>query len=144
MRNQPPYSLRVLGASEVVAALDFDSTIEALRQMFRGGCAVPVRHHHSVPVPGGRDATLLLMPAWQAGRHVGVKLVTVFPDNGAQSLPSVQGAYLLHPFGSEGSQRGSIEQLVDEVCCGHRAGIAGFEFRPFDKAIGKVSSALRE
>jgi alanine dehydrogenase len=95
MRNQPPYTLHVLGASEVVAALDFESTIEALRQMFRGGCGMPVRHHHSIPVPGGRDASLLLMPAWQTGRHIGVKLVTVFPDNGEQALPSVQGTYLL-------------------------------------------------
>jgi len=95
MRNRPPYSLHVLGASEVVSALDFDSTIEALRQMFRSGCALPMRQHLSVPVPGGRDASLLLMPAWQAGRHIGVKLVTSFPDNGEQSLPSVQGTYLL-------------------------------------------------
>ncbi len=54
MRNQPPYSLHVLGASEVVAALDFDSTIEALRQMFRGGCGMPVRHHHSRARAGHR------------------------------------------------------------------------------------------
>jgi len=95
MRNQPPYSLHVLGASEVVAALDFDSTIEALRQMFRSGCAAPTRHQHCVPVPGAGDETLLLMPAWQSGRHIGVKLVTMFPENGAQSLPSLQGSYLL-------------------------------------------------
>jgi len=95
MRNQPPYTMHVLGHSEVVAALDFESTIEALRQMFRGGCEVPIRHHHSVPVPGAPDATLLLMPAWQSGRHIGVKLVTLFPDNGKQSLPTLQGNYLL-------------------------------------------------
>src|SRR5262249_60979673 len=95
MRNQPPYAMRVLGYSEVVAALDFESTIEALRQMFRSGCDVPLRHHHTVPVPGGRDASLVLMPAWQVGRHIGVKLATFFPDSNRQSLPSVQGAYLL-------------------------------------------------
>src|SRR4029077_417499 len=95
MRNQPPYTLHVLGASEVVAALDFESTIEALRQMFRGGCDMPVRHHHSIPVPGGRDATLLLMPAWQTGRHGGDKLVTVFPDNVTAAPPAVQGPYPL-------------------------------------------------
>lgn len=87
--------MRVLGYSEVVAALDFPPLVEALRQMFRSGCEMPVRHHHRVPVPGERDATLLLMPAWQAGRHIGVKVVSVFPDNVQRDEPSVTGAYLL-------------------------------------------------
>jgi alanine dehydrogenase len=87
--------MRILGYSEVVAALDFPSLVEALRQMFRAGAEMPVRHHHTIPVPGGHDATLLLMPAWQAGRHIGVKVVTVFPDNVAQKEPSVMGAYFL-------------------------------------------------
>jgi alanine dehydrogenase len=87
--------MRILGPSEVVAALDFPALVEALRQMFRSGCAAPVRHHHTLPVPGARDATLLLMPAWQAGRHLGIKIVTVFPDNVALDRPSVMGAYLL-------------------------------------------------
>ncbi|HUH85962.1 MAG TPA: ornithine cyclodeaminase family protein [Stellaceae bacterium] len=87
--------MRVLGYSEVVAALDFPSLVEALRQMFRIGAETPLRHHHTIPVPGAVDATLLLMPAWQAGRHIGVKLVTVFPDNVRHQEPSVKGAYLL-------------------------------------------------
>ena len=87
--------MHVLGPSEVKAALDFDALIEALRQTFRSGCEVPLRHHHTVPVPGGSDAALFLMPAWQVGRHIGIKLVTVFPDNAEKSIPSVMGAYLL-------------------------------------------------
>jgi ornithine cyclodeaminase len=87
--------MRILGYSEVVAALGFPALVEALRQMFRVGAEVPLRHHHAVPVPGGSEATLLLMPAWQAGRHLGVKVVTVFPDNRREDKPSVMGAYLL-------------------------------------------------
>ncbi|MEI9983267.1 MAG: hypothetical protein WDN69_08715 [Aliidongia sp.] len=64
--------------------------------MFRSGCTVPVRHHHTVPAGSGQpDATLLIMPAWQVGKHIGVKLATVFPSNGEKSLPAVMGAYLL-------------------------------------------------
>lgn len=87
--------MRILGPSEVVSALDFPALVEALRQMFRAGAETPVRHHHRIPLPGGADGTLLLMPAWQAGRHIGVKMVTVFPDNAQAALPSVMGAYLL-------------------------------------------------
>ena len=95
MRSAPLPLMLTLGPSEVAAALDFESLVEALRQMFRSGCEVPPRHHHTVAVPGGSDATLLLMPAWQAGRHIGIKLVSVFPDNARQALPAVMGAYLL-------------------------------------------------
>ena len=95
-RLPPPETMRVIGASEVHAALDWEQLIEALRQMFRNGCTVPVRHHHTIPVGGGElDATLLLMPAWQTGKHIGVKLATVFPSNGEKSLPAVMGTYLL-------------------------------------------------
>ena len=87
--------MRILGYSEVVSALDFPALVEALRQMFRAGAEVPLRHHHALPAPGGRDATLLLMPAWQTGRHIGIKVVTVFPDNRVHDKPSVMGAYLL-------------------------------------------------
>src|SRR5216683_1967474 len=88
--------MRIIGPSEVNAALDFTSLVEALRQMFRTGCEAPLRHHHQIKsADGGADATLLLMPAWQSGRHIGVKMVTVFPDNAARDLPSVMGAYLL-------------------------------------------------
>jgi alanine dehydrogenase len=87
--------MRILGYSEVIAALDFPSLVEALRQMFRAGAETPARHHHTIPVPDGAAATLLLMPAWQTGRHIGVKVVTVFPGNVGQDVPSVMGAYLL-------------------------------------------------
>jgi alanine dehydrogenase len=88
--------MRIIGPSEVVAALDFPALVESLRQMFRTGCEAPLRHHHTIAAPdGGPDGTLLLMPAWQAGRHIGIKLVTVFPGNAALNLPSVMGAYLL-------------------------------------------------
>src|SRR5262245_44823800 len=66
---------------------------------------MPVRHHHTIAQPtgpGSADAMLLLMPAWTRGpstekgaSHLGIKVVTVFPDNGKQSLPSIYGQYVL-------------------------------------------------
>jgi ornithine cyclodeaminase len=87
--------VRIISAAEVEGALDWESLIERLRQSFRRGVEVPVRHHHDIANPSGDDGTLLLMPAWQAGRHVGVKVVTVYPGNADKGLPAVMGAYLL-------------------------------------------------
>jgi ornithine cyclodeaminase len=84
-------------AEAIHLLLDFPSLIDALRAMFRDGVAVPPRHHHAIEpsAPDGRPGTLLLMPAWRAGEALGVKIVTVFPDNARRSLPSVYGTYLL-------------------------------------------------
>jgi alanine dehydrogenase len=86
-----------IGAETIHNLLDFPSLIAALREMFRDGAEVPPRHHHAIdpPGPGERPGTLLLMPAWREGEVLGVKIVTVFPDNARRSLPSVYGTYLL-------------------------------------------------
>jgi len=81
--------MRILSAGEVDGALDDLALIDRLEAMFKGGCETPLRHHHALP-----EGTLLLMPAWTA-RHIGIKLVTVFPGNARQSLPSVLGQYML-------------------------------------------------
>lgn len=89
--------MRVVGADEIDRALDFPALIDALREAFRGGMTAPMRHHHAVERDGG-DATLLLMPAWTAAAapgFLGVKIVGVFPQNGARGLPSVIGTYCL-------------------------------------------------
>ncbi|MPZ09421.1 MAG: ornithine cyclodeaminase family protein [Kiloniellaceae bacterium] len=100
--------MRIVSAAEVEAALDYPSLVERLRQAFRRDFQVPVRHHHDIEVTGGSTATLLLMPAWQVGRHIGIKMVTVFPDNAEKSLPAVMGIYVLVD-GSNGSPLALID-----------------------------------
>ena len=87
----------VLTAAEVQRALPYAALVEALRRAFRRDIRAPVRHHHTIARPGGReDAHFLLMPAWLGGEATGVKLVTVTPGNEAEfGLPSVQGVYVL-------------------------------------------------
>ncbi len=92
--------MKILSAAEVDANIDDLALIDRLDQLFRTGCEMPPRHHHTIAEPtgpGSSDATLLIMPAWTTGpaRRVGVKVVTVFPDNGRRSLPSIFGQYLL-------------------------------------------------
>ncbi len=87
--------MMVLNEAETRAALPWGALIEALRTMFREGCEMPVRHHHDVAVPEEASATLLLMPAWQPGQYIGVKMVSVFPGNTDRGLPAIYGSYLL-------------------------------------------------
>ena len=92
-----------ISAAEVDRALTFPGLVETLRTAFRDGAVQPVRHHHNIERPDGASSTLLLMPAWtdfnaagtSANGHVGVKIVTVSPDNNAIGKPAVMGLYLL-------------------------------------------------
>lgn len=91
-----------ISAAEVDRALTFPGLVETLRTAFREGAVQPVRHHHTIERPTGAASTLLLMPAWTdfnaahgAAGHIGVKIVTVSPDNNKIQKPAVMGLYLL-------------------------------------------------
>ena len=85
----------ILNAEQTTAALPFDRLIPALRDAFVSGATVPLRHRHDMPQPDGTTASLLAMPAWRAHGLFGVKVVSVFPGNGARGLPAVSASYLL-------------------------------------------------
>jgi len=103
--------MRVVPAAEIDRVVRFPALIDALADAFRGDFVVPVRHHHEIERRGG-PATLLLMPAWtgaaSAAGFLGVKIVSVFPDNGACNLPSVLGTYLLMD-GATGEPRAALD-----------------------------------
>lgn len=83
--------------------IDFDAVhrlmsvgrlVEPLRRAFSAGAYGPERVHYDLGTPD-RPRTLLLMPAWLPEGAIGVKIVTVFPDNADRQLPSVNAAYVL-------------------------------------------------
>ncbi|MET0527880.1 MAG: ornithine cyclodeaminase family protein [Microvirga sp.] len=90
--------MRVITSAEIDRVLTFPALVDALAEAFAGDMVTPVRHHHEVERPGAHG-TLLLMPAWTgpatSGGFMGVKVVSVFPENGKHNLPSVLGSYLL-------------------------------------------------
>jgi ornithine cyclodeaminase len=85
----------VVDAVHTAAALPFDRLIPALREAFITGAEVPLRHAHVLTAPDEQDASLLLMPAWQHRKALGVKIVNVFPGNNARGLNSISATYLL-------------------------------------------------
>ncbi len=87
--------MQMIDAEAVKRFMEFGALVDAIREMFRQDCVMPLRHHHTVEVPGEPDATALLMPAWTVGHYLGVKLVNVFPGNAERGLPAVSGVYVL-------------------------------------------------
>ncbi len=98
----------MLSQEQTAHALHFDKLVDALERMFRADCETPVRHQHSMKVPGEADATLLLMPAWVSGRYGGVKVVNVVPGNATRGLPAVAAEFLLFD-----ARTGQMLALVD-------------------------------
>ena len=92
-----------ISAHDIDRSLTFRGLVETLRTAFFEGAVQPVRHHHTVDRPDGAASTLLLMPAWSdfhaagtsQGGYIGVKIVTVSPDNNKLYKPAVMGLYLL-------------------------------------------------
>ena len=136
--------MRILSADEVDRALDDLALIDRLDSMFRDGCEMPTRHHHTVVAPNGpgsADATLLLMPAWRRGPggHIGIKLVTVFPDNGKRSLPSIYGQYML----LDGATGAPVAQLDGTMLTKRRTACAsGLASRYLSRAASKTLAML--
>ena len=71
--------MRYVPADEVHRLLDYPSLVEALRDLFRRGCDRLERIVISEHLADKRQNDWLILPAWQFGRHQGIKLVSVFP-----------------------------------------------------------------
>ena len=108
--------MRVISSTEIDRLLTFPALIDALADAFRGDFVTPVRHHHEIERPGGHG-TLLLMPSWTgsavAEGFMGVKVVSVFPENGTKNLPSVLGTYLLMDDDGQITEGHSISAGLD-------------------------------
>ncbi|MCK1315935.1 ornithine cyclodeaminase family protein [Bradyrhizobium sp. 23] len=100
--------MRYFSAAEVDAGLDYPRLIHALSDAFRrGGEAMPLRQSYDVgteAIPGH----LLTMPAWDRGKVLGVKLVTVFPQNPSRDLRAVSSVYMLLD-GATGQPRAMVD-----------------------------------
>ena len=79
-----------ISAEELREAVPMQAAIATLEEAFRrDDVEAPQRARYETA-----SGDLLVMPAWNA-EAVGVKLVTVNPDNPARSLPLIHGMYVL-------------------------------------------------
>ena len=91
------HPMRRFDAAATRAGLPLAALIEALRRQFAEGCEVPPRHVHALAGADGQPAgSVLIMPAWQPGRYLGIKTVNVFPGNAARGLPGLHATYVLY------------------------------------------------
>ena len=67
--------------------------VESIRIGFNGSLESSPRLHQTIP--GAHPSTLLIMPAWQRGGDIGIKMVTVDACRSRQGGEAVNGVYVL-------------------------------------------------
>lgn len=73
--------------------LPYPLLINALRDSFCEAVHSPRRHVHTLSEQ--ESSTLLLMPVWQESKQMGVKVVTVMPQNRGKGKPTVHALFIL-------------------------------------------------
>lgn len=89
--------MQFFDAKLVHQLLDYPSLVEALAESHKNDVDPASSVMLQQPTPTGDTSYFLALAAWQKGKALGAKLVTLFPDNehNTSGLPSVQGVYLL-------------------------------------------------
>ena len=73
--------------------LPYPLLINTLRDSFCEAVHAPRRHVHTLSEQ--ESSTLLLMPVWQESKQLGVKVVTVMPQNRSEGKPTVHALFIL-------------------------------------------------
>jgi ornithine cyclodeaminase len=87
----------MIDADQVHALLDYPPLVEALRVGHLEDIDASEEMLIEQPGPGaGPAATFFALPAWRFGETIGIKIVTLFPENEytGTGLPSVQAVYV--------------------------------------------------
>ena len=85
----------MLSQADVLELLDLGRLLEALEQGFRALSSGRVEVPSRTSVNAEREGWLASMPGYGAGLGLGVKLVSVFPQNHSMGLPSHQALIAL-------------------------------------------------
>ncbi|MDG1865508.1 MAG: ornithine cyclodeaminase family protein [Woeseiaceae bacterium] len=96
--------MQFIDAKTVAGNLPYKQLIKTLREAFKEDINSPGRTHHKIDATN----TLLLMPAWSKVRDIGIKIVSVFPENAQDNLSAVNANYFLLD-GKNGSPKAILD-----------------------------------
>ncbi len=82
--------LQTFDAAAVARLCPYDRLVDALATGLREPIVSPSRMHMDPP---GDGSAFMIMPAWQTGDLIGVKMVSVWPANAALGKPTVTALY---------------------------------------------------
>ena len=85
--------LPFINGTELKQLLPYPTLIQSLREAFTQAIHAPLRHSHRISEIG--PTSLLIMPVWQTSKHLGLKVVTVAPENRTQGIPTVHALFIL-------------------------------------------------
>lgn len=101
--------MQFITESEVSNTIDYKTLIKDLEKAFSSDIKVPPRIHQDFENPKeGIDSTLLLMPSWKESDELGIKILTVSPNNSKYNLPGISAIYLLFD-----GQKGGIKSVIE-------------------------------
>lgn len=90
-------SMKGFDTNQTISALPAKHLIENIQKFFVEGCVVPLQHNHAIQDKNGEEVgKLLLMPAWQPSKYLGLKTVGIFPNNNQQGLAGLHSVYILY------------------------------------------------
>lgn len=95
----------IFDAEDVARAAPYAALVDTLAAEHRAPPAVCQRIVYG---PSGDPRRFMALPAWQPAGDIGIKLVTVFPDNPTEGRPSVQAVVLLFD-----GETGELRAMID-------------------------------
>ena len=87
--------MNIIDAAQMQAVTSYPDLVEWLRESHLDTIDAMDDLLMTQPATAGGADTLLIRAAWQRGKEIGVKLITVFPANAGGELPSIQAVYML-------------------------------------------------
>lgn len=94
--NSRELVVKIYDFEQTDRALPYAKLIDKLEEFFRLDVTVPLRHIHEIKDAHKTLGSFILMPSWIEGKWIGLKTVSVFPNNKERDLPGLHSAYMLY------------------------------------------------